>query len=108
MQLILTVHYATTELFFRESNYLSAYNRYQFYAIRHQDYFNSMEWGPEVLQFYSDVDKWASMDDGPEKRRLYAKLVVDAFRLKARTIKFLRERLHTAGQLHYERYSLIK
>ena len=42
------------------------------------------------------------MKDGPKKRRHYAKLVVDAFRIKARTIKFLRGRLLTDGRLEYD------
>ena len=97
VQFILTVHDALTDIFFDPSAVGDAYNRYQFYAMRHKYYLKSVNWGLDVDQFYKDVANWKGMRDGSDKRRLYAKLVVDAFRLKARTIKFLRERLLTDG-----------
>ena len=76
--------------------------RYQFYAIRHQDYFNHMLWGEDLLIFYQDVAAWHDMEDGPKKKEKYAKLIVDAFRLQARSSQFLKERLRTERNEAYD------
>ena len=82
---ILTVHQGLSNIFVDDSRMAGTWNRLQFYAIRHQNYFTSMNWADEVLQFYESVAEWHSLQNGPDKKELYAMLIVDAFRLQART-----------------------
>ena len=72
-----------------------------FYALRHRDYFDDIEFGQFVIDFYERVAKWHKLPEGPAKNKMYAQLNVDAFRIRARTSTFLSTRSRRAGQFEY-------
>ena len=72
-----------------------------FYAMRHQEFLDPMPWGDEVLQFYQDVETWNQEQDPIQKKVLYAQLIVKAFRLRSRTLPFLRGRMSESGKLDF-------
>ena len=61
-----------------------------------------MEWFDEALIFYNTVEAWSKQKNQVEKRRLHSTVIVDGFRLKARTSAFLRQRLRTDGHIYYD------
>ena len=60
-----------------------------------------MEWINDAIMFYDTVEAWSKQKNQVEKRRYHGTVIVDGFRLKARTSAFLRERLRTDGHIYY-------
>ena len=77
------------------------WNRYQFYALRHENYFEPVHFGDDVLRFYDNVATWEQETDMDEKWLLFQDLMVTAFRLEARTKAFLRKRMRDDGTVRY-------
>ena len=107
VEVVLTVHNASIDIFFDDDeDFGDKFNRYMFYAIRHEDYFDEMNFGEFVIYFYMRVAEWHAEKDPKVKAQLYAQLVVDAYRIRARTSAFFRELWRVNGKIWFTNQQL--
>ena len=102
VEMVLIAHNASTDIFFDDDEgFGDKFNRFQFYAIRHEDYFEDMNFAEFVIDFYERVAEWQAEKDPKVKAQMYAQLVVDAFRIRARTQIFLKKLMREHGKIRF-------
>ena len=70
VELIYGIDNSLSSIFFDGQDFLGRgvnWWNYQFYAIRHPTYFDSMNFGENLKAFYQRVAAWHRMREGPDK-----------------------------------------